>query len=78
MATAAYGVTLGVDGFETATILREGGDGLTRMTAENSPKEKPGTGPGETRGDGRASAMRTPTPGASMSGKDGEAPAIGE
>jgi hypothetical protein len=48
-------------------------------TAENSPTEKPGTGPGKTRGDGHASAMKTPTPGdASMSGRDGGEPAIGE
>jgi len=48
-------------------------------TAENSPTEKPGTGPGETRSDERASAMKTPTPGGdSMSGKRGDGHAIGE
>jgi membrane protein len=56
MATTAYGVTLGVDGFETATILWEGADGRTRIVAtrfeircapsvarEFSPSRKPMT-----------------------------------
>jgi hypothetical protein len=40
MATTAYSVTLGVDGFETATILREGADGLTRIVARSSWQER--------------------------------------
>ena len=31
MARAAHGLTIGADEFETATILREGADGLTRI-----------------------------------------------
>jgi len=40
MATTPYGVTLGVDGFETATILGEGADGLTRIVARSSWQER--------------------------------------
>jgi hypothetical protein len=40
MATTAFGVTLGLDGFETATILREGADGLTCIVARSSWQER--------------------------------------
>jgi hypothetical protein len=36
MARIAYRLTLGADGFETATILGEGADGLTRIVTRSS------------------------------------------
>jgi hypothetical protein len=44
MATTAYGVMLGAHGFETATILREGADGLTRIV-RRSPWQERGSAP---------------------------------
>jgi hypothetical protein len=40
MATTSYGVTLDADGFEMATILREGADGLTRIVTRSSWQER--------------------------------------
>jgi hypothetical protein len=40
MATTAYGLMLAADGFETATILREGADGLTRIITRSPWQER--------------------------------------
>ena len=40
MARMAYRSILGADGFETATILGEGADGLTRIVTRSSWQER--------------------------------------